>query len=194
MLVQNLINKGMAAAKDIWSLFAGLGITGRFFFSRRITVHYPRAVLRKEDLESFRGPVELVGSPQDPATPKCISCMMCVSACPSGCISVTRQKLPELSPEEEKTLAEAGARGEKVKRPSAPKNPAGWTYDYTRCSLCACCIESCPTQSIRFSNETYLAGAARSDFHYDLLARLKRLAGKTAEKPDDNPSQSERRI
>jgi NADH-quinone oxidoreductase subunit I len=189
--MQSLINKCLDIIKDIWSLVVGLGITGRFFLSRRLTVHYPRAVVRREDSESFRGPIELVGSPKDPSIPRCISCMMCVTACPSGCISVTRQKAPKLTPEEEKALAEAEARGETVKRPAAPKNPAGWTYNYTYCSLCACCIESCPVKSIRFSNELYLAGTSRSDFHYDLLARLKRLAARNAAQQKNNPSKSE---
>ncbi|MDR2826290.1 MAG: 4Fe-4S ferredoxin, partial [Deltaproteobacteria bacterium] len=94
------------------------------------------------------------------------------------------------TPEEEKALSEAEARGESVKRPAAPKNPASWTYDFTHCSLCACCIESCPVKSIRFSNEMYIAGTSRSDFHYDLLARLKRLAKKAPAKQEDKSSQN----
>lgn len=162
--------------KDIWSLAQGLGITAKYLCSPRHTVHYPRATVPEEAAVSFRGPIELVGSPKDPATPKCISCMLCVQACPSGCISVTRSKAPVLSAEEEQAFAEAEARGEKPKKPAAPKNPARWEYNFTYCSLCGCCVESCPVNSIRFSNDMYIAGTSRQDFHYNLLARLARKA------------------
>ena len=75
-------------------------------------------------------------------------------------------------------MAEAEARGEKPKKIPAPKNPAAYTYNFTFCSLCACCVEACPTNSIRFSHELYVAGTRREDFHYDLLARLRRHAAK----------------
>ena len=164
----------------LWSLVVGLGITGRFFVSRHKTVHYPRKVVEKENTDSFRGPIELIGTPKDPSTPKCISCMLCVQACPSGCISVKKQPAPKMTPEEQKAFDEATARGENPKKPAAPRNPGEYTYDFTYCSLCACCIEACPVDSIRFSHEIYLAGTRREDFNMDLLARLKRTSAKHA--------------
>lgn len=175
-MIQRSINYVINLVKGLWSLIIGLSITGEFFVRRKVTVHYPRQVVPKEASESFRGPIELVGSAKDPATPRCISCMMCVTACPSGCIKVVKNKPPKLTPEEEAQFAEAEARGEKVKRPAAPKNPAVYEYDFTYCSLCACCIEACPVDSIRFSNELYLAGTSRDDFKYDLISRLERKA------------------
>lgn len=166
--------------KGLWSLLVGLRVTGEFFVRRNITVHYPRQVVPKEASESFRGPIELVGTVKDPATPRCISCMMCVQACPSGCIKVVKGKPPKLTPEQEAEFAAAEARGEKVKRPGAPKNPSVYEYDFSYCSLCACCIEACPVDSIRFSNELYISGTSRDDFRYDLLSRLERKAKQDA--------------
>lgn len=168
-------------AKGIWSLIVGLLITGKYFLSPEKTVHYPRKVVAKENTDSFRGPIELVGTAKDPATPKCISCMMCVQACPSGCISIKKQPAPKMTPEQQQEFDAAVARGENPKKPTAPKNPGEWTYDYTYCSLCACCVEACPVNSIRFSHEIYLAGTRREDFKLDLLARLQRTAKKEAE-------------
>ena len=162
----------------LWSLLVGLAITGKYFFSRDVTVYYPRETIEPELLQSFRGPIELVGLDKEPATPRCISCMLCVQACPSNCIKVTRSPAPKLTPEQKKTMEEAEARGEKVKKPAAPKNPAAWTYDYSLCSLCGSCVEACPVDSIRFSNTIYLAGTSRDNFQFDLLARLRRLAAK----------------
>ncbi len=188
--MERLIKQGIDLIKGIWSLGVGLAVTAWYLVNRKITVQYPKQVVPREASESFRGPIELVGQPKDPATPKCISCMMCVSACPSGCISITKQKPPKLSPEEEKAFAEAEARGEKPKRPVAPRNPATWRYNYTYCSLCACCIEACPVNSIKFSNELYLAGTSRGDFHYDLLARLKRKAAEAKAAEDAKASET----
>lgn len=164
------------AAKGLWSLVVGLAITGRFAVSRHKTVRYPFAVVEKENTETFRGPIELVGSPKDPATPKCISCMLCVQACPSNCITVKKRPAPAMTPEQQKAFDEAAARGENPKKPTAPKDPAVYSYDFTYCSLCACCVEACPVNSITFSHELYLAGTRREDFNIDLLARLKRTA------------------
>lgn len=166
--------------KGIWSLLVGLAITGKYFVSRHKTVHYPRKVIEKENTDSFRGPIELVGSAKDPATPKCISCMLCVQACPSGCIAVKKQPAPVMTPEQQQAFDEAVARGESPKKPTAPKNPGEYVYDFTYCSLCACCVEACPVDSIRFSHEIYLAGTRREDFKIDLLARLKRTTAKEA--------------
>lgn len=164
------------AAKGLWSLVVGLAITGRFAVSRHKTVRYPFAVVEKENTETFRGPIELVGSPKDPATPKCISCMLCVQACPSNCITVKKRPALVMTPEQQKAFDEAAARGENPKKPTAPKDPAVYSYDFTYCSLCACCVEACPVNSITFSHELYLAGTRREDFNIDLLARLKRTA------------------
>ncbi|MCC8194296.1 MAG: 4Fe-4S binding protein [Deltaproteobacteria bacterium] len=169
-------------AKGLWSLVVGLAITGRYALSRHKTVRYPFAVVAKENTETFRGPIELVGLPKDPSTPKCISCMLCVQACPSNCISVKKQAAPKMTPEQQKAFDEAVARGENPKKPAAPRNPAEYHYDFTYCSLCACCVEACPVNSIRFSHELYLAGTRREDFNMDLLARLKRTAAKDAQK------------
>ena len=167
-------------AKDLWSLVAGLAVTGIYFWSRRLTTRYPRQVVAPEASLSFRGPIELIGLDATPDIPRCISCLLCVSACPSNCISVIKSLPPQPSPEETKTIAEAEALGEKPKKIPTPKNPSVYVYDFTLCSLCACCVEACPVDSIRFSNELYMAGTRREDFHYDLLARLRRHAAKNA--------------
>ncbi|MDL2210217.1 4Fe-4S binding protein [Desulfovibrio sp. OttesenSCG-928-O18] len=178
--LQNLIMYFVDTAKGLWSLIVGLHITGRYALSSKKTVRYPFTVVEKAATDSFRGPIELVGLPKDPATPKCISCMLCVQACPSGCISVKKSPAPVMTPQQQKEFDEATARGENPKKPAAPRNPAAYTYDFTYCSLCACCVEACPVNSIKFSNELYLAGTRREDFNIDLLARLKRVAAKEA--------------
>ena len=163
---------------DCWSLLVGLKITGKYFCKPLITVHYPRQTIDAENLETYGGHVELIGKPKDPATPKCISCMMCVTNCPSKCLTVVKQKAPKPTPEEEAAMKAAEERGEKVAAPKAPKNPAKFIYDYTLCSLCGTCIDNCPASSLKFSNNIYWVATSRKEMKIDLLARLKEQATK----------------
>ena len=161
---------------DCWSLIVGLKVTGKYFCKPLITVHYPRQVIDDENLQTYGGHVELIGKPKDPATPKCISCMMCVTNCPSKCLTVVKQKAPKSTPEEEAAMKAAEEAGEKVKKPKAPKNPAKFKYDYTLCSLCGTCIDNCPAKSLKFSNNIYWVATSRKEMKIDLLARLKEQA------------------
>ena len=162
--------------KDCWSLIVGLKITGKYFCKPLITVHYPREVIDSENLSTFGGHVEQIGKPKDPATPKCISCMMCATNCPSRCLTVVKQKAPKPTTEQEQAMAEAKEKGEKVVKPKAPKNPAKFTYDYSLCSLCGTCIDVCPVKSLKFSNNIYWVATSRKEMKLDLLARLKEQA------------------
>ena len=177
---------------DCWSLFVGLKITGKYFCQKLVTVHYPRQTIEADRLDTYAGHVELIGKPKDPATPKCIFCMMCVTNCPSKCLTVVKQKPPKPTPEEQKAMDEAEARGEKVKKPTAPKNPLKFSYDYTLCSLCGTCIDNCPVKSLRFSHRMYWVATSRKEMKIDLLARLKDQAKKTpAAAPKAEAAQAE---
>jgi NADH-quinone oxidoreductase subunit I len=159
--------------RDLWSLIRGLQITGDALFRRTVTVHYPRREVG--NLESFRGPIELVPRPKEPLKPKCIACLLCMQTCPSGCITVVRRKAPKLAAEQAQPAAAAG--DEKVKKPAAPKEPERFLYDYSLCSLCGLCAEVCPVQSICFSSDVYMVSQRREEFRMDLLAKLQEQAG-----------------
>lgn len=159
------------ALKGVWSLLVGLRVTGSEFAQKQVTVHYPRQVV--DNITTFRGHIELVGKPKDPAVPKCISCMMCQSVCPSGCIVV--KKSPKIKPTEEAIKAAEEA-GKPAPKPKAVKTPKGLLLDYNLCSLCGLCVQNCPVGSLRFSTDVYLAGYERGDFEYDLVERLKEQA------------------
>ncbi|SDB23326.1 NADH-quinone oxidoreductase subunit I [Desulfonatronum thiosulfatophilum] len=165
------------AAQGLWSLVIGLGITFRAFVRPQVTVHYPRATVDDANLQTFHGHVELVGKDDEPLVPRCISCGMCAMNCPSACLTVVKQKAPKPTPEEKKAMEEAEARGEKVKKPAAPKDPATFMYDFSLCSLCGTCVEICPVDSLRFSSNIYQAGFGRHDFNLDLLTRLREQGG-----------------
>jgi NADH-quinone oxidoreductase subunit I len=76
--------------------------------------------------------------------------MACERACPSGCISIGGEK----------------KEGEKKKTLTLYK------LDFTRCSLCGCCVEACNFGAIDFSKEYNLASTRKEDYYFDLLKRL----------------------
>ena len=146
----------------LWSLVKGLKITGGFFFSKQVTVHYPRACV--DNLATFRGPIELVANPEDPTRPLCIACMTCVATCPTGAISVVKKKA--LKPVD-------AASDENKTAHKAPKGPSKFTYDYTLCCQCGLCAENCPKGAIQFSGNPYSASTDKGTFEFDLLERFK---------------------
>jgi len=130
----------------LWSLIVGLSITFKEFFSPTVTVQYPYETLKMPD--NFRGHIQLIANEE--GTSNCIVCMMCQRACPSGCISV------------------AGKKEEGQKK----KTLTTYMLDFTRCSLCGSCVESCNFNAIEYSDEYRLASTKKEDFIIDLLKRL----------------------
>ena len=137
-----------------WSLAAGLSVTGRFFLKPWHTVRYPFKVL--PNIDSYRGHIEHIGLPENPAWPRCISCMLCARACPSGCIAITPRRKG------------TGANLEDEGR----RDPLNFILDFSKCSLCGLCVESCPVDSLKFSHNIYTVWSSRKEFHIDLLRRL----------------------
>ena len=145
----------------LWSLVKGLKITGAYFFSKQVTVHYPRAGV--DNLATFRGPIELSPDPEDSTRPLCIACMTCASTCPAKAISVVKKKAPK---------PEDGGDGAKETAQKIRKGPGEFTYDYTSCSQCGLCAENCPKGAIRFSGNPYSASADKRDFIFNLLKKF----------------------
>ena len=130
----------------LWSLVLGLSVTFKEFFSPPVTVQYPYETLKMP--ERYRGHIQLIGDEE--GNPNCIVCMMCQRACPSGCITLSGKK-------------EEG---------SKKKVLTSYVLDFTTCSLCGSCVESCNFNAIEFSKEYRLASSHKEDFIIDLLHRL----------------------
>ncbi len=161
----------------LWTLIVGLRVTHQNFWLPRITVHYPREEAGK--LEGFRGHIELISSEEDPIVPKCIVCGNCSQICPSGCIKITSKKVPV---EPEKKEGEDSEGEEKPKKKKTKKQLTQFNLDFNYCCLCGLCVQNCPANSLRFSNEIYLAGESREEFEFDLLQRLQTQAHTQKEK------------
>lgn len=129
------------------SLVTGLAITAREFFRPVVTEQYPWEVPTMTPL--FRGHIELIGN-EETGEPNCVVCGMCQRACPSVCISLDGKK------------NESG-KGKVLTR---------YILDFTKCSLCGSCVESCNFNALRFSKEYNLASFDKNDFIMDLMKRL----------------------
>ena len=71
------------------SLLTGMAVTAKYGLSKTVTVHYPYEQI--DITPNFRGHIDLVMNPKN-GKHKCISCMMCQRACPSGCIDIHAEK------------------------------------------------------------------------------------------------------
>jgi len=130
------------------SLLTGMRITLGQFFKPQSTVHYPHESLKMP--KRYRGPIILV---RDQATGKslCIACKSCEKACPSDCIVVE------------------GVKREGEKRKSVTE----FKLDFTKCSLCAACVEVCPVDALDFSKEYNLASTSKEAYYQiDLYQRV----------------------
>jgi NADH-quinone oxidoreductase subunit I len=132
----------------LYSLAVGMAVTFRSMFLRPVTVRYPYASLKMHP--RFRGPIELIREGET-GQPHCIVCLMCQKSCPSRCIAVEGEK------------PEGGKR----------KVPTKFILDFTTCSLCGLCVESCKFDAIRYSKTYNLAGTQKEDFIMNLLVPKK---------------------
>ncbi len=130
----------------LMSLFIGMGITFKEFFKPTVTVSYPYETLTMS--ARYRGHIELVEDEE--GNPQCVVCGLCEKACPSDCISL------------------AGEKPEGGKKKVLTK----YKLDFTKCSLCGSCVESCSFGAINFSKDYNLASTNKEDFYFDLLKRL----------------------
>ena len=136
-------------------LLRGAGITARHFFVNMafhalrligvrtgrkgaVTIQYPeeRKALspRHRSLHRLRA--------REDGRPACVACMLCVTVCPSECLTVEAAEDPD---------------------PEVQKVPARFTVDLDRCCFCGLCVEACPVDAIRMdTGEIRLASADRA--------------------------------
>ena len=146
--------------KGLKSLATGLGITGRAFCAKKVTVIYPQEEV--DNLSTFRGMVELIGKEDAPEEPMCAACGNCAKACPSNCITILCP-----IPAQEGEAAQMGPAPQKGARA-----PGRFIMDFSLCCLCGQCIGSCARNGLQFSNDPYVVSFNRKDFQFDLLKRL----------------------
>ena len=117
----------MEAIKDflgslmLRELFKGLALTGRYMFSRKITVQFPEE--KTPMSPRFRGLHALRRYPN--GEERCIACKLCEAVCPALAITI-----------------DSDVRADGTRRTTR------YDIDLFKCIFCGFCEESCPVDSI----------------------------------------------
>src|SRR5882724_13083328 len=117
----------MEAIKDFFAslllkeLLKGLALTGRYMFSRKITIQYPEETTPMSP--RFRGLHALRRYPN--GEERCIACKLCEAVCPALAITI------------ESDVASDGTR-----------RTTRYDIDLTKCIFCGFCEEACPVDAI----------------------------------------------
>ena len=102
-------------------LFAGLWLTTKYFFKRKVTLRYP--VEKTPTSPRFRGLHALRRYPN--GEERCIACKLCEAVCPALAITI------DSAPREDGT-----------------RRTTRYDIDLFKCIFCGFCEESCPVDSI----------------------------------------------
>jgi NADH-quinone oxidoreductase subunit I len=106
---------------SLWELLAGLQLTGRYFFKKKITVQFPEEVTPISP--RFRGLLALRRYPN--GEERCIACKLCEAVCPALAITI-----------------------ESEPREDGQRRTTRYDIDMFKCINCGLCEESCPVDSI----------------------------------------------
>ncbi len=127
-------------------LRAGMGVTGRYLFRRKITVQYPEE--RAPMSPRFRGLHAQRRYPN--GEERCIACKLCEVICPAQAITI-----------------------EAAEREDGTRRTTRYDIDLTKCIYCGYCEESCPVDAIVETRVYEYHGEERGDL---LMTKDKLLA------------------
>jgi len=102
-------------------LLKGMSVTGRHFFSPKITVQYPEE--KTPQSNRFRGLHALRRYPN--GEERCIACKLCEAVCPALAITIEAEE-----------------------REDGTRRTTRYDIDLFKCIYCGFCEESCPVDSI----------------------------------------------
>lgn len=135
----------MQAIKDFFGslllreLLVGLSLTGKYLFSRKITIQYPEE--KTPQSPRFRGLHALRRYPN--GEERCIACKLCEAVCPAMAITIESQQ-----------------------RDDGSRRTTRYDIDLTKCIFCGFCEESCPVDSIVETHVLEYHGEKRGDLYF----------------------------
>jgi len=144
----------------------GMALTLKIFFSKPVTVQYPKA--RLEQKNRSRGELRMVIDPES-KEPHCTACGLCAKACPDRLIVIETEKV-----DKKRVLVD-------------------WQFNLGACMFCGLCVEACPFGAITMSKEFELAVYNPKRLHYNkemleekAILRAKKKPAKKEKKPESD--------
>jgi len=131
--------RDIAGSLMLAELMKGLRLTGRYMFSRKITVMYPEE--KTPMSPRFRGLHALRRYPN--GEERCIACKLCEAVCPALAITI-----------------------ESEQREDGTRRTTRYDVDLVKCIFCGFCEESCPVDSIVETHILEYHGETRGDLIY----------------------------
>ena len=118
--------------KGFYSLIKGMEVTGVELVTPKVTEQYPENRSTLKIPERFRATLELIYD--ENGYHKCIACRSCERNCPNQTIHIDTRMvdLPN------------GKKKMKLDK---------YMYDLGSCTFCGLCVQVCPTNAIKFSND-----------------------------------------
>lgn len=130
----------------LWELLQGLFVTGRAFFSKKITIQYPEE--ETPISPRFRGMLALRRYPN--GEERCIACKLCEAVCPAAAITIEAEE-----------------------REDGSRRTTKYEIDAFKCINCGFCEEACPVDSIVLAPEMHYVVMERGN---NILTKEKLLA------------------
>ncbi len=110
---------------SLQELMQGMGVTGKYFFERKVTIQYPE---EKTPISNrFRGHHALRRYPN--GEERCIACKLCEAVCPALAITIDLEE-----------------------RPDGTRRTTRYDIDMFKCIYCGFCEEACPVDAIVETN------------------------------------------
>jgi len=120
-------------------LFKGMAITGKYMFSRKITVQFPEEkTLLSPRFRGLHAQRRYANGEE-----RCIACKLCEAVCPALAISI-----------------------ESEQRDDGTRRTTRYDIDLTKCIFCGFCEEACPVDAIVETHIFEYHGEKRGDLYY----------------------------
>lgn len=153
----------------ITSLLKGMSVTGKEFFTPKLTVPYPDSMKGAGDTPRykqyaaprFRAKLQFIYL--EDGRNRCTACGTCERNCPNGTISITTKMVDMPDGKKKRKLDK-------------------YMYDLGSCTFCELCVTTCPFDAIEFSNDFEQAVFTREKL-VEQLNYLPEQPGDPAPKP-----------
>ncbi len=147
--MKSLKNYIVSFVRGLISLLKGMRITGKEFFTPKVTEQYPENRATLKPFDRYRGELVLVYDENNEH--KCIACGICQQNCPNETIQITSSKITTEDGKTKRVLD-------------------SYLYDLGSCTFCQLCVTTCPHNALTFDQKFEHALFTRSK----LVKQLKR--------------------